>query len=349
MLRATTFLINRLDGRAEGGAAAAEAASRVVERLGSLADAEALLPVFLADPRQRARHLLRPLLFQGDARIARRLLEACCDERGLLPGMPVELLHLFGYHGLEEAQAMLWGYARWDGAWRGDEREVFPRTHEPAVLGLLHLPCDGIREEIEEAIHACASREYYPFSLPALAIKTGRIEMIDLLWRMGEEGRPLWRDGLALGIALFGEATRERFRAMLWSPKWAGPELFDGLCLLGITIGDVFEEWRARVESGEDPVRGLYLLNELLFCRLGEWHTGLRFAPAMPATHAQEYERIFARGGSTKIHELARRCLGADAGEFQFDVLDQSYRDRIDEEAVLGELVERTAASGLDS
>jgi hypothetical protein len=341
ILRATEALIDLVEPRIRGSASRAIACARAIERRGGLADAEALLPVFLAVP-ARGEYLLGPLMFAGDASVARRLLDACCDERGLRPGMPAGLLHLFGYHGLTEALPILWRYARGDAEVCGSYNEV-ARTNGPAVRGLLHLPCDPIRDEIEEAVRSCVGRGYFPAFLPALAARTGNPDLLATLDVIRCAGPAEQDEGIVLGTALFGEAGRARFEELVWTGT--DSEVFDGLCIQGISVADVFDAWRERVETGVDPIRGLYVLQALLWYRQSTWHTGFRFAPHPPDTFVELYERIFAPASDdddrAPLPRLAGRHLGrgTDAQDFvvQFDLLEQAYRGRMEEELLLAE------------
>ncbi|WP_093157648.1 hypothetical protein [Saccharopolyspora antimicrobica] len=134
----------------------------VVVRHGSLADAEALLPVFLAAPEERA-ELVRVLARHGDTALAERLLAECVDAGRLRPGVPAEVLRALGILESENAEELLWTYA------------ANPDDHDTglhAALGLLHLPCTGVREEIARALEKHEGRAFFPEFLPALATKT---------------------------------------------------------------------------------------------------------------------------------------------------------------------------------
>lgn len=350
MLNATRQLIGMCTGAVTGSWYLENACARVIARRGTRADADALLAAFLDAPSERER-LIAPLTYIGDADAARTLLERCCDEQGLRPGVPDGVLHCLGYHGVEEAEALLWGYASGDPVFR-TENEWSAAT--AAVHGLLHLPCDGIRDRIGPAVRECVGQNLFPEYLPALAYKTGDPALLDTLWQIAETASTDCNGGLILGVALYAEAGRERFAELTWSPGWSAADtgtgsvnaLHAGMCVLGIPLREVYDEWVRRLAAGDDDTHGLFMLMNLAGTRLGSWHTGLRFAPGPPDTVTDVHERLTRWSTpweDDSFSALARRQLArvehpaADAIVQEIEGLEQQLRIRMEEELLLAE------------
>lgn len=329
MLKATDELIAAGPGAAGAGWQRAGELVRVIGHLGTRADADALQAHFLDDP-ARNDFVLPVLERHGDATLARQLLYATTDARGLLPDMPAGLLRTFGYHGLSETRAMLWGYARTDPAWRsGNEHS----TSTAATYGLLHLPCDDLADEIDAEIRSYVGRNLFPEYLPALAASTGRARLLDVLWQIADTASTDCNGGLILGTALYGEHGRARFHELMWSDAWEAANgstgsvhaLLDGTYVLGIRIADVAAEWKRRLDAGERPLHGFVLVEGLLEARLRSWHSGLRFADTPPDGVADLHASLFR--WSTPMEDdsvpaIARRALDADGYPFTDELVD---------------------------
>jgi hypothetical protein len=181
-----------------------------VQKYGTRDDLDALLPVFLEAPEERG-DLAVVFNVLGDVETARLLYEHCFQDDRLREGMSEEILYTLGYLGYEPAKKMLFEYAHSDDYYAGRE----------AALGLLHLPCDDLRDEIELEIRKCYGRNLFPEFLPALASKTGNLNLLNDLYQLGSTTASTdCNGGLILGIALYGEAGRETFWKLLWHEHW---------------------------------------------------------------------------------------------------------------------------------
>lgn len=322
----------------------------VIERLGTPEDAEALLDCFLEAP---ASHwdLLDAITRAGGVAQARRMLSRCVDAEGLLPEVPPEVLTCFGYHGLAETRSLLWGYAIEDPALRHENTHS---ENSGAVAGLLHLDCQGLEEEIEARIRELLGRPFFPEFLPALAYKTGKEELVELLWEIGQAASTDCNGGTILGIALFGAAGRARFEELMWAPGWAANDtgtgsvhaVYQGMSIQRLSILEVYESWKRRLAAGEHPLHGVVLLENLLKARLSNSHTGLRFAPHPVDTfqdlHAQLFDRPREQGSDAFV-ALARKHLEVHQVRFREDFvrdlecLEARIADRMQQELLLTE------------
>jgi hypothetical protein len=286
----------------------ASAAVDVVVRHGSPADARALLPAFLEDP--PARDVLMPVLAQhGDPATAEALLAACVADGRLRDGMPASVLHAVGFLGYEPAERLLWEHV-----------ESGPPE---ACLGLLHLPCRDVRDEIEQALRQHLGNGLFPEFLPALAPKTGDPSWLGRLVEWGEG--PASTDcngGLILGIALFG--ARAEFVRLLWNPHWeafgggTGTEqwAYAGARVLGLTMPELYADLVARLTAdGADQrhcIRTFVALLELWSSR--PW-LGVRAAPDPTETRNALCDLVFEWSTPDRDDSLTghtRRAVGLE-------------------------------------
>ncbi|MEO7731863.1 MAG: hypothetical protein ABIY55_12880, partial [Kofleriaceae bacterium] len=187
-----------------------EAFCQVIRRRGALADAEAVLDAFLAEPERRA--WLLPIVRKlGDPGTARRLFEACVVGDELRDGVPSGVLRCLGHLGHLAAEPALWRYAS---AATSDHDVV-----QDACLGLLELPCAALGPAIAKALSTHEGDNLFPEFLPVLAVKTRNPRWLPRLVRWGRDHASTdCNAGLLLGIALFGD--RPAFEAVLWDPRW---------------------------------------------------------------------------------------------------------------------------------
>lgn len=347
MLHATHLLIDALTTSGSDYAVAA-AAALTVERFGSRADADALLPVFLEQPVGRS--LAIPALARlGDAALARRLFDACCDEHGLREAVDPQLLYCFGYHQLMAARPIVWGYARLDPALRYRARSI-PGENRPAVMAMLHMPCDDMRAEIEAAIRLfCNTDVLFPEYLPALAAKTGSRDLLAVIHERGGLGEIDFIGGFALGVALYGAAGRDRFRDLIWAPEWKAvgdTDIFDGMCALGMSVADVFDDFRSRETALASPWRGVDLVATLLRYRIDEWHGPFRFVRYPPDDLLTLRTRLFlgrdgGRGDDT-LQAAAARHFGVDSLQSaRVEELEQRLMQRYEMELLAAAFAQR--------
>lgn len=295
MLRATRSLLSAYERSPDAGAEAATAGLLdVVARLGSRADVDALLGAFLAAPEARP-ELVLPLTRMGDGDTARAIRDRCFAGGRLLPGMPPEVLRCVGWHRLHGAEEVLWPYARHDGNLPPDPG-VGPVPDAPwgadreAVYGLLHLPCDGIRDEIRAAVEACLGRNLFPEWVVALAARAGGRELLDAVYEHGATTASTDNNaGLVLGVAMF-ERSEARFWELIADPAWgighnqANVEAaYAGLRHLGLGVVDVYADLVGRLAAGTGDKRYgfIVLLSLLELCARGRWQAPLRGMPGV--------------------------------------------------------------------
>lgn len=355
MLRATRALLSAYE-RPPVPARAAAALLDVVARLGSREDVDALLAAFLADPEGRP-ELVLPLTRMGDADTARAVRERCLDGGRLLPGMPAAALRCIGWHALPGAEETLWPYARDDGNLPPDPGgEPVPDASwdagMEATLGLLHLPCDGIRGEIRAAVEACLGRNLFPEWVVALACKTGDREILDAIHEHGATTASTDNNsGLIVGVAMF-DRSEGKLWEMLADPAWeigiSGSNTsaaYTALRRHGLGVVDVYADLVGRLAAGRGDARyGFVVLLVLLeLCASGRWDPPLRGMPGMePARRVHEavygpyaYGPEFIHGRMESYFPRADSYGDADFAFFRdrFQAVEELLRVRMAAEA----------------
>ncbi len=225
------------------------AALELLSLRGSAADAEALLPVLLAEPAANA-DLIDPVVRLGDAAMVRLLHDRFVDGERLVEGADPALLWAFGWAGLEDVRPMLFRYAceqNWD-------------TAPAAVDGLVHLTPDGMESQVRAAVEACVGRNLFPEYLPALAGWIGDTELLDRF--LVEDGRTMTPStdcmaGVILGVGLLGPVGRSRLHDLFWASEYPVIWLDQpdaavaAMRMTGLGIGALAGELRARAASTE--------------------------------------------------------------------------------------------------
>jgi hypothetical protein len=329
------------------------ACARTILRYGSVADAHALLPAFLADPPGRP-GLLPVLARHGDAAIAERLVADCFDGDRLRPDVPEGVLHAVGYLGREDATGLLWAYLT-TGDWSA-QRE--------ACRGLIHLSCRDIAAQLEEALSSSRGRSTFTEYLPALAAKTGDPAWPAALREWGDTAASTdCNGGLLLGLALYGEAGRDHFDQALWSPRWeaysfatgSAQATYAGTRILGIGLADLVGAMHVRQRAADLPSRVSSAL--VLVSLVESWITrdwcGLRAAAAETEPAIDLFDLLFERGGGDApppLDRVAERILNDDpgrpvAGSYpleklrgQVAILKRRLERRVEHEVELAEL-----------
>ncbi|GCE51092.1 hypothetical protein EI42_04924 [Thermosporothrix hazakensis] len=274
---------------------------------GSAQDAEALLSLFLQNPGRRE-ELLLPIRVLGGPELAQRLFMASFQEDILRDDMPEEVLLSLGYMEFQPAEQALWYYAR----------QGVPE----ACLGLLHLPCAGLRADIEAEIRQCFGKSWWQSEfLPALAVKTGRPQLAKELFVLGSTTASTdCNSGLVLGIALYGEQGRPFFENLLWDCFWnAGDQATVaytaiGCRLLDISLLDLFEQVKLRLQYEQEQRQKIHyckLLLSLLECfalHESAFSPLLKFVPEGRDNAQELYQALFC--GRSGLPELIRAHLG---------------------------------------
>ena len=210
-------------------------------------DAEALLPLLLADPTANA-DLIEPVARHGDTAMAERLFDRFVQGGRLLEGAPESLLWAFGWAGLERARPVLFTHAcepNWDAA-------------PAAIDGLVQLSPDGLEDQVRAAVQTCVGKWLFAEHLPALAGWIGDAELIDrFLINDGKTELPSTdcMAGVVTAIGLLGSAGRQR----LWDLFWNGPypsiwyepvrQTGRAMRMTGLSVLDLATELRARLQD----------------------------------------------------------------------------------------------------
>lgn len=230
----------------------------VVVRHGSTADADALLTLFLDDPGR------------------------------LRDGMPSGVLHAVGYLGYEPAERVLWNHVD-----AGDWEQT-----RDACLGLLHLPCDDLRADIERALTRHRNAVNFPEFLPVLAGKTGDPAWLGRLVDWGARASVDCNGGLILGIALHGDEARADFVRLLWDPDWEAADsgtganlwAYAGARVLGLRMADLYADFRSRLTDDRSaPKHCVEVIHQLVHHWAWRPWLGIRAA----SDPAESYEDMY--------------------------------------------------------
>ena len=355
MLRATESLLATMERPRSYGTAAREedALVEVVRRFGGAEDLAALLAAFLRDP-ARCEPLLAPIQALGDAATAERLYDRCIAGGALGPEMPEGVLHALGWLGLPGVEEMLFEHARM--AVPGMEWGA----HVAAVHGLLNLPCASIAAAIGAEVRGYRGKNLFAEYVPALSYKTGDAALLEEIFELGATTASTdCNGGIILGVALYGEAGRPWFLRLMRDPAWEADStgtgsavaLFDGLRCLGIGIGDLYREVRARLPESEHPRHDLLVLREMLRMWLARRPSPIRGCEGPAETAAEVHRALFAwstpntpDGLIELCGDVARRPSEADyawtwerLGHDLF-MLERQLEERMVEDALAAEL-----------
>ena len=223
----------------------------IVSSRGGPADAEALLPVFLADPAANG-DLIDPVARHGSRAMVERLYDRFVDGDRLMDGADPGLLWAFGWAGLEEARPMLFHYAcepNWDAA-------------PTAIDGLVHLSPAGLEDEVRAAVKACVGKALFAEYLPALAGWIGDADLVDRF--LVDDGKTELPStdclaGVILAVGLLGTAGRKRLHDLFWADFypmiWGDQPAAVGraMRMTGLGVADLADELRARLAATDDP------------------------------------------------------------------------------------------------
>ena len=313
----------------------------VIAVLGTPEDAEALLPVFLAAPDDQY-DLVDTLVRLGELPMAERLHAAFVADNALKRGAPHDLLWAFGWAGMDRTRDMLFRYA------------VGPEWHEStsAVLGLLHLPLDGLEDDIRRAAAECFGKSLFQEYLPALV---GRIGDVDLMHRLIADARQHASTdcfaGILLGAALLGPPGRDVFEDMVWdlsleSGLHQARATAMGMGLLGMTVTDLTTWLRTRIAEAPETLehRHFSTLREIALCYVGTppSSSALRFMPPRRERMIDVWRAVVGDDilGKDSLTEIAHRMVGADASWMrdEFRKLERRIELQMHDEALLSDL-----------
>lgn len=238
----------------------------LIARHGDLSDAQELFGLYLANPKRE--ELLEPIRKLGNAEIGTELFRRCFDRNDAQMGELIELYHTVGYLGCQEALPRLWEKAS-----KGDYFDC-----QGASLGLAHLDCTSIKNEIAEEIRKLKGQSSFNEFLPLLAFKTEDESFIEelFLWGDGDTyGSTASQDcngGLIVGVALFGDKGKVKFEEILWSPKWQTVDsgtgscfwAYQGMLLLRYRFADLLDQIKRQADNGADDRQIEYEVSVLL-------------------------------------------------------------------------------------
>ena len=312
----------------------------VIAVLGTAEDAEALLPVFLAAPDEQY-DLVDTLVRLGELPMAERLHAAFVADNALKRGAPHDLLWAFGWAGMDRTRDMLFRYA------------VGPEWHEStsAVLGLLHLPLDGLEDDIRRAAE-CFGKSLFQEYLPALV---GRIGDVELMHRLIADAREHASTdcfaGILLGAALLGPPGRAVFEDMVWdlsleSGLHQARATAMGMGLLGMTVTDLTTWLRTRIAEAPETLKHQHFstLRKIVMCHVSSppSSSALRFMPARRERMIDVWRAVVGDDilGKDSLTEIADRMVSDDASWMrdEFRTLERRIEIQMYDEALLADI-----------
>lgn len=319
------------------------AAVELVSLRGGREDAEALLPLLLADPEAHG-DLVDPVARHGSRSMAERLFDRFVADGRLVDGAPVDLLWAFGWAGLEQARPVLFAHAQeqnWDAA-------------PAAVDGLVHLSPDGMEDQVRAAVGSCVGKSLFAEHLPALAGWIGDEELVDRF--LVDDGRTELPStdcmaGVVLAVGLLGPAGRRRLHDLFWaSPHpmiWSDQPHATGVAMrmTGLGVAALAAELRTRIAASEEtPPHWWFALVSVMAGRQIATHDAppaWRFLPP-PETPLKLHRALFGPnyGWDEGLDHHAFHRLGEDGGWLQGRIHDlrRPIEDLIRRDALVAEL-----------
>lgn len=317
------------------------AAMELVSLRGGAEDAEALLPLLLADPAANA-GLVDPVARHGDRAMIERLFDRFVADGRLVEGAPEALLWAFGRAGLERARSMLFRYAcepNWDAA-------------PAAVDGLVHLSADGLEEQVRAAVGTCVGKSLFAEYLPALAGWIGDADLIDR-FLVDDHTSPSTdcMSGVVLGVGLLGAAGREKLHTLFWRDQypmiWGDATVATGCAMrmTGLGVAELAAELRARLAaSAEAPPHWWFAQVKVMADHQIATHdapSAWGFLPP-PETPLDLHRALFGPndGWDEGLDHHAFHRLEQDGGWLQHEIhgLRRPIEDLIAREALVAEL-----------
>lgn len=319
------------------------AAVELVSLRGGPGDAEALLPLLLANPEVHG-DLVDPVARHADVAMVERLFDRFVADGRLVAGAPEALLWAFGWAGLERARPVLFAHAcepNWDAA-------------PAAVDGLVHLPPEGMEEQVRAAVGACVGKSLFAEYLPALAGWISDEELVDRF--LVDDGRTELPStdcmaGVILGVGLLGLAGRQRLHDLFWADQypiiWSDQPQATGraMRMTGLGVTDLAAELRARIAEPEmAPPHWWFALVKVMAEHQIASHGDpplWRFLPP-PETPLDLHRALFGPNDSWDegLDHHAFHRLGEDGGWLQHEIhsLRRPIEDLIARDALVAEL-----------
>lgn len=236
----------------------------VIGQCGTKADADYLLPVFLAEPFHFYHSLLFPVFQKfGDLQTAEALFKACMVSGRLHEDAFPEVLEVLGDLNYAPVKEILIHYAL------NPESDHY--TGKYAVAGLLNFDCRDIQQQIVAGIEACYGKHLFSEFIPALVCKlTDRVPVLAKLYELGNDGIPSvdCMGGIIQAFSLCGKEGEPYFRKMLFNPYWGALDsgtgnawhTYCGMQRLAIGFKDLYAEVKGLV----DPAQKWYAVEALL-------------------------------------------------------------------------------------
>ncbi|KUG09039.1 hypothetical protein [Solirubrum puertoriconensis] len=332
MLASTTELIRYLRRPAEQQEdAVRQALVNAVWLGGSADDARALLAEYRQFPFAATHACLLPVFERhGDASFARVLTEACCPAGELLPDAPAEVLSLVARLGDSGIKPLLVRYAFGTG--------VGYNVAKHAALGLLHVDCRDLEQQIRAAIEATYRKNLFPEFIPALVCKLpDRAELLARLYQSGTEYCSTdCNAGILLGFSLCGAEGVSYFKQALLSPAWeahgsgSGTRWYAylGMQNLGLTFQELYAEIQ-RLGSSQEQRYAVGVLLALLRLKAGPYS----YTDRAPEPFAELYPALF--GWESPEHRNNLQDLAATFGrEDEADELEALMQLRLQQEVL---------------
>ncbi|MBO2532005.1 MAG: hypothetical protein CW342_03820 [Thermoactinomycetaceae bacterium] len=238
-----------------------------IEDYGGEEDAEALLDLYLMYP--DAFRLLSTLRKIGGEESAERLFARCVENHRVKEGFVGDVFTTLAHMGYQPVEEVLYHRLRHEQCLDRDE-----------CVALLHFSCAGHEAVIREKILKYKNQHLFPEFHPLLASKIPDPDLPDLIYHWGTHRASTdCNGGLVLGLALYGGSERDRFKQILWDPRWEANGVstgtihwtFTGMQYLGITFRELFQEIKASAEEGTDEEEmgyRLFVLGDLLEHRI---------------------------------------------------------------------------------
>lgn len=284
---------------------------------GSEADAQALLPYYLAQPGDLDHAQILPVINRfGNTQMAEKIYRAVTTNHRLNKGVDESVLELFGALGYEPARPLLVYYAL-------EQQPYNYYLSQYAVLGLLHFNLSDLQSLIKSNIEKCYGQSLFPEFMPALVSKLEASEQGDVLQKLYELGENTAStdciSGIVLGFSLCGNSGAPYFWQALFNPHWelglgstgARHYTYKSLQNLGITFGEIYK----KVKSMEDTDAQRYALSILL--EMLEMKTGEPMVEAAPETFVDIYTHLFSWKGHNLTHLADKLDISEEASRIE--------------------------------